>query len=177
MIEQFGGAELAKRALAYAGGRYILQPSAYTSDVQAFEQAIRVAEQTESEYNLAMAAPIYRNACALYNGNYMANVEIAADDLDERRAELLNAFLNAIERQAEQAHLDGNDDRCVAVCRQGLRFDPSDEQITLWLLRSLARQQRISEMERAYRRYVRALAAPPDADDAVVRWMDAHHAR
>lgn len=176
-IEQFGSSELAERALVSADGRYILKPTAYTSDVQAFEQAIHVAEQTESERDLAMAAPIYRHACALYNGNYMATIKMVADDIEERRVELLNAFLNAIERQAEHEYQNGNDDRCLALCRQGLRFDPSDSAITLWKLRCLARQRRINEVKREYWRYLRSLGVPPDAEDSVVLWMNAHFSR
>lgn len=176
-IEQFGGSELAECALVYADGRYILKPAAYTSDVQAFEQAIRIAEQTENERDLETAAPIYRHACALYSGNYMAAIKIAVDDIEERRVELLNAFLNAIERQAEHAYQNGDDDRCLALCRQGLRYDPSDDAIILWKLRCLARQRRINEMKREYWRYLSILGAPPDAEDPVVHWMNAYHSR
>ncbi|MFQ3631054.1 AfsR/SARP family transcriptional regulator [Roseiflexus sp.] len=174
-IERLGGVELAESALLYTGDRYILSPAVYTSDVHMFIQSIRVAEETENEHDLATAVPMYRNACALYSGNYMATVGITADDVDERRTDLLNGFLNALERQAEHAWREGDDERCITLCRTGLKFDPSDEHLTLWLLRCLARQRRNHEIVRAYFRYLRSSGvSPDDDDDPVVRWMHAY---
>jgi hypothetical protein len=39
------------------------------------------------------------------------------------------------------------------------------------MLRCYARQRNESEIARVFRRYLRALATPPDQGDAVVRWM------
>ena len=170
-IEHFGGTSMAESLLISSNQRYILTPDAYTTDVRSFEHTIRVAEQTEHDRDLAAAAPVYRHACDLYGGPYLAGVDMLADEIEERRTELLNAYLNALERLAEYAYQQGDDEQCLALCHRGIRFDPTDERLTLWMLRCYARQRNESEIARVFRRYLRALAAPPDQGDAVVRWM------
>lgn len=170
-VERFGGEQMANTLLISTNQRYLLAPDAYTSDVRAFEHTIHVAEQTEHDRDLAAAAPVYRHACDLYGGPYLADVDIFADEIEERRTELLNAYLHALERLAEHAYQQGDDEQCLAFCHRGIRFDPADEQLTLWMLRCHARWRNESEIARVFRRYLRALSAPPDDNDAVVRWM------
>jgi two-component SAPR family response regulator len=170
-IEHFGGTSMAESLLNSSNQRYILTPDAYTSDVRSFEHTIRVAEQTEHDRDLAAAVPVYRHACDLYGGPYLADVDMLTDEIEERRTELLNAYLTALERLAEFAYQQGDDEQCLALCRRGIRFDPTDERLTLWMLRCYEHQRNESEIARVFRRYLRALAAPPDQGDAVVRWM------
>lgn len=170
-IECFGSADLAARLLNFADQRYILVPDAYTSDVYTFEHTINVAEQTESDCGLKDAAPIYRRACDLYGGHYFATVDVVSDEVEERRTELLNAYINALERLVEYAYQQGDDEQCLALCRRGIRFDPTDDQLTLWMLRCHARQRNETEIARVFRRYLQALHVPPDEHDPVVRWM------
>lgn len=172
-LKQFGGEPFAEQVLNSTYGHYTLDPGGYSSDVQLFERTMQVAERIESSISLAEAVPHYRRACGLYGGRYLAAVGLADDLIDERRAEVLNAYLSAMERQAEHAYLSGDDAQCLALCHQSRRADPSDESLTLWMLRAYARQHRTDEIERLYWRYLRTngLHQNADPDDRVVQWF------
>lgn len=150
------GAAFAESALITSRERVTLAADSYSTDAQLFEQAFSVAYLTESEQELAAAAPFYHKALRLYGGPYLAGLSCQGEWIGRRRDDLMNSFVIAAERLAEHAYLHGRYQQCVAICQQGLDADEAAEDLTIWLLRAHARLNARAELGHALRRYLRA---------------------
>lgn len=161
VLEQIGGERLSRHALLISREHCALDVEAYRSDVQAFEQALDLAEQTDSFDGLAYAAPLYAQAMQYYGGAYLADVLPGNGWARERRAMFDRRFVAAAERYAEYLYAQRDDEQCVLVCQQALEIDQSAESVTAWLVRAAARQGEFGECEYAYRRYLRTTGIDP----------------
>jgi DNA-binding SARP family transcriptional activator len=155
-----------ERALVIESDYCRLDPTAYATDVQLFEQAYTMAALLEQESGLAEAAPMYARAVQLYGGPYMAGVANAESWSRRRRDDLMGSFMIASERMAEHAYISGKYRQCEDICTQALDADPTADDVLCWLLRALAQAGRYGELERAYRAYLHALEVNQAGDGA-----------
>lgn len=161
VLEQISGERLSRQALLISREHCALDVEAYRSDVQAFEQALDLAEQTDSFDGLAHAAPLYAQAIQFYGGSYLADVLPGSGWARERRATFDRRFVAAAERFAEHLYAQRDDEQCALVCQQALEIDQRAEAVTAWLIRASARQGEFGECEYTYRRYLRITGIDP----------------
>ncbi len=173
ILVQAGGNDFTRRALLIEGDRCALSPEVYLADVQLFEQTFDLASKTEDIQGLNVAIPLYRQVLQLYGGSYMADVAWGTDWPQERRERLVSNFVIAAERLAEHAYTRRLDHECITFCRQALDVDATADDITTWLLRAYARLGMWTELERAFRRYLRVtkldVQAKESQSDAAIR--------
>lgn len=171
IIAELSSPDLADRALRIERDHCTLNPDSYHSDADLFERTFDLACDRENHDGLASAASLYQQTLGLYDGPYMVAVPRGSDWGRERRDLLANNYLIAIERLAELAYQNGNDYKCIALCRQGLHIEPSADDITVWLLRAYRRLGLSVDLESSFQRYLRALGTSPAPGDPVVREM------
>ncbi|RMD80366.1 MAG: hypothetical protein D6823_03530 [Chloroflexi bacterium] len=170
-IKLLGGEHFANKALFSDRQTLYLLPTLCTSDVDLFARSVQVAEQAEARDGTLAAVEHYQHAVDLYRGNYLVTVDIYDEDVDDYRYQLLNTYLYVVERVSEYYYSQQQFVRCIECCLRGLRFQPTEEVLTLRLLECYARQSNHAGIERTYRRYLHALHREPDPDDEVIRWI------
>lgn len=165
-IADAGGSELADAALATDTERCMLRPEFVRNSADIFEQAFELADRAEQQGGLAAAAPLYRCALELYGGPYMADIARSNGWMLERRQLLHGHFVNAAERLAEHYFAEQRYRECVEVCARAIDEAPDADDVTIWLLQAYLHLDQGAELERAYRRYLRATALNPLAPGA-----------
>jgi len=166
LIADASGSELADSALVTDAERCMLRPDFIRNSADIFAQAFDLADRIEQRDGLAAAAPLYRCALELYGGPYMADIPRSNGWMLERRQLLLGHFVNAAERLAEQYVEEQRYRECVNVCTRAIDEAPDADDVTIWLLQAYLRLDQGAELERAYRRYLRATALNPLAPGA-----------
>lgn len=163
--------ELVAQALVSGRERVVLNPSAYLCDADHFERTFDLACRREHEAGLASAQVLYHQVTALYDGPYMHALARGSDWGEERRDRISSSYVIAAERLAEHAYLQRNDRQCITICRAALALDPADDDLTIWLLRTYARQGLWVDLELAFRHYCSAneLEAAQAEEAPVVR--------
>ncbi len=161
---RFGSTDLTSQLLLINRERVVLNPSAYLSDADHFERTFDLACQRENEDDLSAAQPLYHQVIALYDGPYMERVPCGTDWGQDRRERIASAYLIAAERLAEHAYEHHSDRLCLAICQRALSLDPTDEDLTIWLLRAYIRQGLWVDAERAFRRYLEVNGLNPRDD-------------
>lgn len=173
LLAELLGEEAAGHTLTISDQFCLLNPAAYRSDVEAFEQTFNLASHTEESQGLAAAAPLYAQAMRLYGGPYLIDVAAGTPWAQARRDHLRGSFLIAAERVAEHAYSQRRYHECADVCAQVFDADETADECVAWLLRSYQRMGRDGAIEHTYRRYLRANAlderAPEARQDIVVR--------
>ena len=147
---------IVEQALVLAADYCLLDPHYYHTDVQLFESAYNMAARVEQEQGLEEAAPLYRQAAALYSGPYMADVLPGSGWGQRRRDHLMNSFVIAAERLAEYRFTQQQYNQCIDICILALDADPTADDLMVWLLRACAAVGLSAELEHAYRSYARA---------------------
>jgi DNA-binding SARP family transcriptional activator len=172
-LVQAAGESFAAQALVIDGDRCALLPELYLTDVQLFEQTFDLASKTEDTHGLSIAVPLYQQLLQLYGGMYMADVAWGHDWPQERRDRLTSNFVIAAERLAEHAYTNQQPQQCIEFCTRALEADPTADDVTVWLLRAFAQLGMRTDLERAFRRYLRHtgidLQSQEALTDSVVR--------
>jgi len=156
LLASLRGAAFAEQALIVADNHCLLNPEAYRSDVQAFEQTFALATHTEASEGLAAAAPLYTQTLHLYGGPYLIDLPNGAPWAHSRRDHLRGNFLIAAERVAEARYTSGRLAECVALCSQIFDSDESADEVVAWLLRAYHQLGQTGLLEHTYRRYLLA---------------------
>jgi two-component SAPR family response regulator len=150
------GSEEIEHALVVESDSCILDTQCYHTDVQLFERTFALATEIEREQGLIQAVPMYWQAIKLYGGPYMADIASARAWCRQRRDYLMNSFIIAIERVAEQAYAAQQFHKCIEICRAAIDADPTADEPVIWLMRAAAAGGQRTELEYAYSNYVRA---------------------
>jgi hypothetical protein len=74
----------------------------------------------------------------------------------QRRDYLMNSFIIAADRVAEQAYADQQYHKCIGICQLALDADPTADEPVIWLMRAAAIAGQRAELEHAYCNYLRA---------------------
>lgn len=150
------GSAIIERALVIESDCCLLDTECYHTDVQFFERTYGLATEVEREQGLVQATPLYWQAVQLYGGSYMADITSARMWCRQRRDYLMNSFIIAADRVAEQAYADQQYHKCIGVCRLALDADPTADEPVIWLMRAAATAGHRAELEHVYRNYLRA---------------------
>jgi DNA-binding SARP family transcriptional activator len=151
-----GGSQIIEQALVVEGDYCLLDTECYHTDVQFFERTYGLATKIEREQGLMQATPVYWQAIQLYGGSYMADITSARMWCRQRRDHLMNSFIIAADRVAEQAYADQQYHKCIGICRVALDADPTADEPVIWLMRAAAIAGQRAELEHAYCNYLRA---------------------
>jgi DNA-binding SARP family transcriptional activator len=155
------GPEFAERALVIGHDHYVLVPEAYHTDVQLFESAFDLACHAEETHDLAAAEPLYKQALQIYGGPYMADIARSAHWSQTERDRLLNSFVIAAERVAENAYAQQDYQQCITICSQALDVEEDADDLVAWLLRAYGQLGMLGDMEYTYQHYLRTAAVDP----------------
>jgi len=150
------GSQDMEPALVVENDTCILDPQYYHTDVQLFERTFAQATEIEREQGLMQAVPMYWQAIQLYGGPYMADIASARAWCRQRRDYLMNSFVIATERVAEQAFAAQQFHKCIDICRVAIDADPTADEPVIWLMRAAAAAGQRPELEYAYCNYLRA---------------------
>jgi LuxR family transcriptional regulator, maltose regulon positive regulatory protein len=140
-------------------GTYQLDQARFSIDVQAFDTAIAQARRSDGEH----AARWYREAVALYRGDYLEGIEY--DWLLPERRRLQVDCLAALRWLTAAALARGDYSEALAVARQALQIDPLLEETHYDLMRAYAglgqRQQVVRQYEQLQHTLVAELGIEP----------------
>lgn len=133
------------------GSRYGLRPEAdLWLDAVAFDEAIAAGDRLWDREQPA-ALPIYREALALYHGDYLQEYPYA-EWCSEERERLLTLYLRTAERVAEMLLAAGDWEEAIAVSQTLLARDDCWEQAYRVMMAAYAALGNRAQAVRAYRR-------------------------
>lgn len=120
--------ELGEDAFVSSGDELSLNPEVVTSDVAAFEAALRAGDARR-------AVELYRGP--FLDGFYVDDAQPFGEWVDAERARLEHAYADALERLAEAAGSAGDAEEAVRWWRQAAALDPCSSRLALRLMRAL----------------------------------------
>ncbi len=150
----------------YADGRYrINQELRVEVDVELFERGLRTAGAAERSGDREGARTAYREAVALYRGDFAADAPFEQWTLLPRES-LRIKLLDALDRLSCLDLADRRIDDCIATAHRMLGVDPCREDAHRLLMRCYAAQGRIYQALRQYEFCSRILKATVDVGPA-----------
>ncbi|MFV9505941.1 MAG: BTAD domain-containing putative transcriptional regulator [Oscillochloridaceae bacterium umkhey_bin13] len=165
VLTRCGSPELTSHLLISNRERIALNPAAYLCDADHFERTFELACQREDQDGLGAAQPLYHQVLSLYDGPYMEGFARGSDWGQERRDLIASSYVIAAERLAQHAYEHRSDRQCLNICRQALVLDPTDDDLTIWILRAYARQGLWVDMELAFQNYLAVAEVDPTSVD------------
>lgn len=165
VLTRYGSPDVTAELLITNRERVALNPGSYMCDADHFERTFELACQREDQEGLGSAQPLYHQVLSLYAGPYMAGFDRGSDWGQSRRDLLASSYVIAAERLAQHAYEHRSDRQCLNMSRQGLMVDPSDDDLTIWMLRAYARQDLWVDLERAYQAYLAAAEISAESRD------------
>jgi len=126
-------------------GEYWFDAARFHVDVDDFDALLAKARMVPAEE----AAPLYAQALALYQSEYLSNLPYAEWAMAERRR-LAQAYLDALRALAAQRAAAGDPAGAYALISRVLAADPLDEQSACEAMRHLAAQGKRGEVLHKY---------------------------
>jgi DNA-binding SARP family transcriptional activator len=156
----------ALNVLQYADGGYRINPKLRVEvDVELFERGLRAAGAAERSGTRREARTAYREAVALYRGDFAGDAPFEQWTLLPRES-LRIKLVDALDRLSRLELADRRIDDCVATAHRMLGVDPCREDAHRLLMRCYAAQGRIYRALQQYEFCSRVLKATVDADPA-----------
>ncbi len=150
------GRHVPKTFVTYEAGSYRLNPSySYALDTEAFDKAIATARRRTAAERAAAAAD-YERALALYRGPFLEGFDDSW--IDPLRFHYQSLYEAALAEVADLELEAGRADAAVERLTRLVGVTPLDEGASVRLMRALGAAGRRGDVEREYRRLVRALA-------------------
>jgi len=145
------------------GSLYGLRPDAdLWLDADEFETLIATADQLHTT-DIAASVPLYRQALALYQGDYLE--EYIYDDWNaEERVRLRSLYLHSADRLAETFAYRQSWQETIDICQQILAHDDCWEHAYRLLMLSYARQGNKAQALRVYQTAVERIRAELDTE-------------
>ena len=156
----------ALNVVEYADGGYRINPKLRVEvDVELFERGLRAAGAAERSGDRQGARTAYREAVALYRGDFAADAPFEQWTLLPRES-LRITLVDALDRLSRLELADRRTDDCIATAHRMIGVDPCHEDAHRLLMRCYAAQGRIYQALRQYEFCSRVLRATVDADPA-----------
>jgi DNA-binding SARP family transcriptional activator len=156
----------ALNVVEYAAGGYRINPGfGVEVDAESFERALRAAAAAERADDREAARTAYRQAIALYRGDFAADAPFEQWTLLPRES-LRIKLVDALDRLSRIELADGRIDDCIATAHRMLDVDPCREDAHRLLMRCYASQGRRYQALRQYEFCQRILRATIDASPA-----------
>ncbi|HKA68285.1 MAG TPA: BTAD domain-containing putative transcriptional regulator [Actinomycetes bacterium] len=156
----------ARNVVEYADGGYRINPDFDVEvDAESFDQALRTAAAAERADNRDAARTAYRQAVALYRGDFAADAPFEQWSLLPRES-LRIKLVDALDRLSRIELADRRIDDCIATAHRMLDVDPCREDAHRLLMRCYADQGRTYQALRQYEFCQRILRATIDASPA-----------
>ena len=156
----------ALNVVEYADGGYRINPKLRVEvDVELFERGLRAAGAAERSGDRQGARTAYREAVALYRGDFAADAPFEQWTLLPRES-LRITLVDALDRLSRLELADRRTDDCIATAHRMLGVDPCHEDAHRLLMRCYAAQGRIYQALRQYEFCSRVLRVTVDADPA-----------
>ena len=153
----------ALNVVEYADGGYRINPELRVEvDVELFEKGLRAAGAAERSGDREEAMSAYREAVALYGGDFAADAPFEQWTLLPRES-LRIKLVDALDRLSRLELADHRIDDCIATAHRMLGVDPCCEDAHRLLMRCYATQGRIYQALRQYEFCSRILRATVDA--------------
>jgi DNA-binding SARP family transcriptional activator len=150
----------------YADGGYRINPEFLVEvDAESFVQALRAAAAAERANDREAAKTAYREAFALYRGDFAADAPFEQWTLLPRES-LRIKLVDALDRLSRIELADRRFDDCIATAHRMLDVDPCREDAHRLLMRCYASQGRTYQALRQYEFCQRILRATIDASPA-----------
>jgi DNA-binding SARP family transcriptional activator len=150
----------------YAGGGYRVNPELHVDvDVESFERGLRAGAAAERAGDREAARTAYRQAVALYRGDFAADAPFEEWTLLPRESLRLR-LIDALDRLSRIELADGRVDDCIATAHRMLDLDPCREDAHRLLMRLYATQGRPYLALRQYEMCRRVLRTTVDAGPA-----------
>ncbi|MGH8835061.1 MAG: BTAD domain-containing putative transcriptional regulator [Actinomycetes bacterium] len=150
----------------YAEGRYRINPDFLVEvDAESFDRALRAAAAAERGGDREAARTAYRQAIALYRGDFAADAPFEQWTLLPRES-LRIKLVDALDRLSRIELADRRLDDCIATAHRMLDVDPCREDAHRLLMRCYAAQGRTYQALRQYEFCQRILRATIDASPA-----------
>ena len=150
----------------YADGGYRINPEFTVEvDAESFERALRAATAAERAGDWDAARTAYRQAIALYRGDFAADAPFEQWTLLPRES-LRIKLVDALDRLSRIELADRRIDDCIATAHRMLDVDPCREDAHRLLMRCYASQGRTYQAMRQYEFCQRILRATIDAAPA-----------
>ncbi len=150
----------------YADGGYRIHPDLQLEvDVELFERGLRAAGAADRSGRRDQAMTAYREAIALYRGDFAADVPFEQWTLLPRES-LRIKLVDALDRLSRLELADGRTDDCIATAHRMLGVDPCHEDAHRLLMRCYAAQGRTYQALRQYELCSRVLHATVGAAPA-----------
>ena len=152
--------------LEYADGGYRINPVLLVEvDAERFVRALHAAAAAERAGDREAARTAYRQATALYRGDFAADAPFEQWTLLPRESMRLK-LVDALDRLSRIELADGRIDDCIATAHRMLDVDPCREDAHRLLMRCYASQGRRYQALRQYEFCQRILRATIDASPA-----------
>lgn len=156
----------ALNVVEYADGGYRINTGLRVEvDVELFERCLSAAGAAERSGDRKAARTAYREAVALYRGDFAADAPFEQWTLLPRES-LRIKLVDALDRLSRLELADRLIDDCIATAHRMLGVDPCHEDAHRLLMRCYAAQGRIYQALRQYEFCSRVLKAAVDADPA-----------
>jgi DNA-binding SARP family transcriptional activator len=156
----------ALNVVEFADGAYRINPDLLVEvDVGNFDRALRAADAAERAGNADEARTAYRQAIALYRGDFAADVPFEQWTLLPRESMRIK-LVDALDRLSRLDLADRRMDDCIATAHRMLDVDPCREDAHRLLMRCYATQGRTYQALRQYEFCERILRATIDAGPA-----------
>ncbi len=126
-------------------------------DADEFVDLLRRAEQDSGTLDCL------RRALSLYHGDYLPDARYA-DWASAERERLLDLYLHAASRLAQQLLSQGDDDECLGWCKSILQTDPTWEHAYQLMIQLYARRGDHSRVRHTFDRCVRVLRKELDVE-------------
>lgn len=150
----------------YADGRYRVNPTLRVElDIESFEALVRAGNAAERAGAREGARRAYRQAVALYRGDFAADAPFEQWTLLPRESMRLQ-LVDALDRLSRMEFDDRSFDDCIATAHRMLDIDPCREDAHRLLMRCYAGQGRVYLALRQYTFCARVLRATVDVDPA-----------
>jgi DNA-binding SARP family transcriptional activator len=150
----------------YADGAYRINPEFLVEvDAENFDRALRAAAAAERADDREAARTAYRQAIALYRGDFAADAPFEQWTLLPRES-LRIKLVDALDRLSRIELADRRIDDCIATAHRMLDVDPCREDAHRLLMRCYATQGRTYQALRQYEFCERILRATIDAGPA-----------
>ena len=156
----------ALNVVEYGDGRYRITPGLRVEvDVELFERGLHAAGAAERSGDREGAMKAYRDAVALYRGDFAADAPFEQWTLLPRES-LRIKLVDALDRLSRLELADRRIDDCISTAQRMLGVDPCREDAHRLLMRCYAAQGRIYQALRQYEFCSRVLKATVDAHPA-----------
>ncbi|HKE50983.1 MAG TPA: BTAD domain-containing putative transcriptional regulator, partial [Actinomycetes bacterium] len=150
----------------YADGGYRINPDFQIEvDAESFERTLRAAAAAERSNDREAARTAYRQAVALYRGDFAADAPFEQWTLLPREG-LRIKLVDALDRLSRIELAERRIDDCIATAHRMLDVDPCREDAHRLLMRCYANQGRMYQALRQYEFCQRILRATIDASPA-----------